>query len=236
MEEFEDMESDAFDAPDAPDAPDATATTRGHEYEAASQNGQMMRQLEAESKKSRLRSAGVLKATSGNAAKRLRVRQETRVTRAGKTAEAAVKEIATQELQMGIAQIEEWKQKVMLEVAHELQGMRQAQDEAMEVQRRSFQLELEKVKEELELVESRSSAFEKEIESLRAQKIAQEQRPTQSSPAVKNTATTRSNEPKKIEEIKDSQGQADAITTPAPTNSSVKSQRNYASVAASKPV
>lgn len=38
------MESDAFDAPDAPDAP---ATTRGHEYEAASQNGQMMRQLEA---------------------------------------------------------------------------------------------------------------------------------------------------------------------------------------------
>ena len=45
MEEFEDMESEAFDPPDA------TATTRGHGYEAASQNGQIMRQLEAESKK-----------------------------------------------------------------------------------------------------------------------------------------------------------------------------------------
>ena len=230
------MESDAFDAPDAPDA---TVTTRGHEYEAASQNGQMMRQLEAESKKNRLRSAGVLKATSGNAAKRLRVRQETRVTRAGKTAEAAVKEIATQELQMEKAQMEEWKQKVMQEVAHELQGMRQAQEEAMEAQRRCFQLELEKVKEELELVESRSSALEKEIKSLRAQKMAQEQRPTQNSPAVKSTATPRSNEPKEIEEISDSQGQANAITTPAPPNSSVKprvEKRNYASVAVSKPV
>lgn len=127
----------------------------------------------------------------------------------------------------------------MLEVAHELQGMRQAQEEAMEAQRRSFQLELEKVKEELELVESRSSALKKDIESLRAQKRAQEQRPTQNSPAAKNAATTRSNEPEEIEEIRDYHGQADAITTAAPPNSSMKSRverRNYASVAASKPV
>ena len=100
------------------------------------------------------------------------MRQETWVIRPGKTAKAAVKEIPTQELQMGIAQIEEWKQKAMFQVAHELQGMRQAQDKTMEVQKRSFQLKLEKVKEELELVESRSSALQKEIESLRAQKIA----------------------------------------------------------------
>lgn len=49
----------------------------------------------------------MLKATSGNAAKRLRERQETRVTRAGKTAEAAVKEIATQELQTEKSRMEE---------------------------------------------------------------------------------------------------------------------------------
>ena len=83
----------------------------------------------------------------------------------GKAAEAAVKKIATWKIQM-----EEWKQKVMLEFAHALQDMRQTQEEAMEAQRRIFQLELEKVKEELELVESRSSALEKKIESLKAQK------------------------------------------------------------------
>lgn len=119
-----------------------------------------------------------------------------------------------------------------------LQGIRQAQEEAMEVQRRSFQLELEKVKGELELVEARSSALEKEIESLRAQKTAQEERPIRNSPAAKNAATTRSNEPEEIEEIRDSQSQADTSATPALPNSSIKphaERHNYALVAASKP-
>ena len=161
------MESDAFDAPDEPDA---TTTTGGHEYEAASQNGQMTRQEEVGLERSQLGNAGVLKATSGNAAKRLRMRQETRViTRAGKTAEAAGKQLAAQELQVEKARMEEWKQKVMLEVAHELQGSRQTQEVAMEAQRRSLQLELERVKEKLEMVESRSVALEEEIWSLKSQ-------------------------------------------------------------------
>ena len=66
----------------------------------------------------------------------------------------------------------------MQEVTHDLQSMRKAQEEAMEIQKQYFQLELEKVKEELELLESRSCALEKKIKSLKAQKIAQEQRLT----------------------------------------------------------
>lgn len=43
---------------------------------------------------------GIFKPTSGNATKRLRMRQETRgTTRATKTAEAALKQIASQEFQ-----------------------------------------------------------------------------------------------------------------------------------------
>lgn len=158
MEEYEHMESDAFDAFDA------TATSGGLEHGATSQNGQMKVGLE----RNRPGNTGVLEATSGTAAKQSKMGQETRVTaRAGKTAEAAVKHVATQELQM-----EEWKQEVMLEVAHELQAIRKAQQEAMEVQRRAFQLELERVKGDLELAALRSTALEKELESLRTQNPA----------------------------------------------------------------
>ena len=61
---------------DAPDAPDATATTREYEQEALSQMGQMACQSGIEEQINQLVSLGVLKATSGNAAKRLRMRQK----------------------------------------------------------------------------------------------------------------------------------------------------------------
>ncbi len=61
----------------------------------------------------------MLQATCGNAAKQLRNRQETRVTtRAGRTAEAAIKQIASQELQVEKVRIKEWKKKVMEDVLH----------------------------------------------------------------------------------------------------------------------
>lgn len=123
--------------------------------------------------------AGVLKSTSGNVAKQLKMKQETRVTtRAGKTAEAAVKQMATQELQIEKARMEELKQKVMGEVAHRLYGMRQAQEEVMEVHRRNFQVELERVTEEQEQMKLRSTALEKEIEALRSEKPSQKQSST----------------------------------------------------------
>ena len=90
MEEYEDVEGDAYDAYDAPDA---TATTREGD---SSQPGQIACQAEVEAERNQLVSPGVLKATSGNVAKRLRTRQETRSTiKSGKTAEAAIKQIAT---------------------------------------------------------------------------------------------------------------------------------------------
>ena len=143
MEEYEDIENDAFDACDA------TAATAGEqEHEALHQNRQVARQLELEAERNQSVNLGVLKATSGNAAKRLKVRQETRATtKAEKSAEAAIKQIAAQELQIKKGRMQEWKQVVMQEVARELQAIKQAHKEAIEVQRQSFQMELEKVRE-----------------------------------------------------------------------------------------
>lgn len=66
IEDFEDIENNALDVPNVSNA---TVTTRGYEYKAASQNRRMIRQFEAELKKNLLKSAGMLKATSGNAVK-----------------------------------------------------------------------------------------------------------------------------------------------------------------------
>ena len=182
MEEYEDIENDAFDACDA------TAATAGEqEHEALHQNRQVARQLELEAERNQSVNPGVLKATSGNAAKRLKVRQETRATtRAGKSAEAAIKQIAAQELQVEKGRMQEWKQVVMQEVARELQAIRQAHEEAIEAQRHSFQMELERVREKLQQVESRSMTLENEINSLKAQKQTPDQRPFQNVPATKN--------------------------------------------------
>lgn len=62
---------------------DAPSTVRGQEHQAEHQARQIALQLEAESERSQLGSLGVLRATSGNAAKRLKMRQETRVTTRG---------------------------------------------------------------------------------------------------------------------------------------------------------
>ena len=196
MEEYEDMEGDAFDASDAPDA---TTTIGGQEHEATSQNGQMIRQLEVGLEGNPVGNVGVLKTTSGNVAKRLKMRQETRVTtRAGKTAEAAVNQLATQELQIEKARMEGWKQKVMMEVALELQGIKQAHEEAIGIQRQSFQLKLERVKEKLEMVESQSVGLEEEVRSLKSPKPTHEQEPTQSAHATTRRQKTN---PRKTQNI-----------------------------------
>ena len=105
MEEYEDIENDAPDAYDAYNATASTAAAGGQD-----QTGQIARQLGIEVERSQSANPGVLKTTSGNVAKRLKMRQETRVTtRAGKTAEAAIKQIAAQELQAEKGRMQEWK-------------------------------------------------------------------------------------------------------------------------------
>ena len=102
MEEYNNLENNAPNAPNAPNASDTSATTAtlgGHEYEALSQTGQIMHQSERNLKRDWVGHAGVFRTTSGNAPKQLKLRQEVRVTtKAGKSAEAVIKQIAAQEL------------------------------------------------------------------------------------------------------------------------------------------
>lgn len=64
--------------------------------------------------------------------------------------------------------MEEWKKTVMSEVGYELRIIKTAQAEAIEVQRRGLQSDLEIVREKLELVESKSESLEKELKALKA--------------------------------------------------------------------
>ena len=241
MEEYEDLENGAPDALNATDATDATTTTTtGHENEALYQSMDIARQLEAEVGKSHGSSMGALKATSGNGAKRLKAKQETRVaTRASKNAEATIKQIATQELQVEKSRMEDWKKKVMSEVGRELQIIQMAQAEAMEVQRRGFQSELEKVREKLELVESRSEALKEELELLKTLKATKGERSATKSPSTAKKALMISeNESEGEERVRQTQDQMSTSSTPAPTSSDNRSRtekRSYASVAVSKP-
>lgn len=83
MDEYEDMENDATATTPAPEE---------HAHEAINQARQTIRQMEEELERNRSGNAGILKATSGNAKKRLKMRQETRIiTRAGKSTEVAMK-------------------------------------------------------------------------------------------------------------------------------------------------
>ncbi len=69
----------------------------------------------------------VFKPTTGNATKRLRMRQETRESiRNAKTTEATLKQIANQEFQAEKGNMEIWKQVIMQEVGHQLQAMKES--------------------------------------------------------------------------------------------------------------
>lgn len=76
MEEYEDAKNDARDAYDATAS---TITARQQEQEIPTQTGQTARQLRKEVERIQSANHGVLKTTSGNVAKRLKMR-ETRVT------------------------------------------------------------------------------------------------------------------------------------------------------------
>ncbi len=98
MEGYNKVENDAGDAYPYNDA--TAGTAKGREHEEPHYNMQMVRRIEEEedADRSDLINMGVFKPTSGNATKRLRMRQETRgTTKTTKTAEATLKQIATQE-------------------------------------------------------------------------------------------------------------------------------------------
>lgn len=89
--------------------------------------------------------------------------------------------------------MEEWKQTVMTEVAQKLQGIKPAHEEAMGIQGQGFQLELERVKEKLEIVESKAVVLEKEVQLLKGRKPTLEKELDQSAHAIqigKNKSVT----------------------------------------------
>ena len=257
MEGYNEVENDACDAHN-----DATAgAAKGREHEMPGHNMQMIRHVGEEegADRSQLIDIGVFKPTSGNATKRLRLRQATRGTaRTDKTAEATLKQIATQEFQAEKGKMEIWKQVIMQEVGHEIQAIKQIHDDAieaqkqeMEAQRHSFSTEIEMLKERLQQEEKQSASFANEIKILKTQ--AQVQQPSQDTSTVKIMPTVH---PKPINEIKfrniedglheisnshcleNSKSRVDQNAAPLPPSSSIKSQkkrRDYASVAASKP-
>ena len=86
MEEYKDIGNDATDAYNA-----STTTTMGHKgtlYQA------LQHQLKGEAKKNQSAITGVLKANSGNAIKRLKIKQDAQVaTWASKNTKAVIKQM-----------------------------------------------------------------------------------------------------------------------------------------------
>lgn len=114
-------------------------------------NWQMIRQAERRIGEKLVANSGVLKVTSRNVTKRLKLRQETRATIwAQKTVKAVVKHLANKKLQMEKPWIEGWKQMVIIKVMLELQSIKQAHEEVMTIQKQSFQLKLKRMKQNLE--------------------------------------------------------------------------------------
>lgn len=166
MEEYERIENYTRDACDTPD-PIATPTTHGGQgLELWSPADDISYQKGVESEGNQLENAGVLKVSSGNATKRLKLRV---LTRAEKSAEAAMRQFAAQERQAEKEKMREWKNKVMEEeMTRELHSIRQTYEEEMEAQRQGFQIELEKVGGKLEQLEFRSKTLENKVRALKS--------------------------------------------------------------------
>lgn len=214
MEVYEYVEGNAFNVCDASDALDATTAMVEDLNQPAQIEG-----IEVEG--NQLVSLKALKATSGNAEKRLRTRQEIRsTTNSGKKTGAATRPRATQERLVEKERMKAWKQVIMQEVEQEMQAIRKGYEEALETQRHEFQTELKRVNGRLDQIEARSTTSVNDITVSKAQKMAATQRSTQDTTKTQDTPKT-------------------AMEPAAPGSSHpvhLEKQRSYATVAAAKPV
>ncbi len=78
----------------------------------------------------------------------------------------------------------------MSEVRSELQVIKMANSEAMEVQRQAFQLELDKVREKLKLVELTSETLTGELRVPKVMKVTQDERPAKNTSGGNKVLTT----------------------------------------------
>ena len=104
MEEYEEMENGAQNAFNTPNA-SATTTLREEEYERSSQSNQIVPWIRAKLKTNGVESLGILKAKSGNAIKKLKMRT---ISRAGKSAQTIIlMQIASQDRKAEKVQMKE---------------------------------------------------------------------------------------------------------------------------------
>ena len=71
--------------------------------------------------------------------------------------------------------MKEWKQKMMIEFAHELQIIRSVQAEEMEAQRQDFEMKLSIIGKRLELCETKASSLTDEKNTLKRKKACSDQ-------------------------------------------------------------
>ncbi len=180
MEEY--VENKARDVCDA-----SAAKVEEQDHGTQHQDLQIARQLRLKEEENQLANLGVFKATNGNAAKKLKLRQETReTTKASKT---AIKQIATLGLQAEKGKMREWKQKIIQGVRREIQAIRQAYKAIIEAQNQNFQLELQRLRGQIKELESRSRKLENKMNLMKIQKQTLNQRSAPETPATKEIPT-----------------------------------------------
>lgn len=89
-------------------------------------------------------------------------------------------------------------------MTHELLGMKQVLKQAIEAKIWIFQVDFEKVIEELERVKVKSAAFEKEMETSKAQKFSQKYNNVQKKPEANIITILKSNKSDKVFESRNS--------------------------------
>lgn len=128
--------------------------------------------------------------------------------------------------------MEKQKQMFIMEFAQELQDIKYAYKEAMEIQRQSFQLKLEKINKKLEMVEFRVIVLEKEVQLLKNCKLILEKELALNTYA--NTDWQKQNSDRLVE----SSDSYPSLYSPAASNSSIipSSSKVISEVKFTKPV
>ena len=213
MEEYEDVGSNALIAYDA-----TAAIMEGHEEESGSQNMMITRQLEREMEKNQLGTSGVLKATSGNAAKRKTKVAETRHGAKERSMSlTALKMIAKQGADEK-SQLENWKTDLLNKLTSEIAEIHKAHDIAMEAQREELDNQREQFQFEIQVLRERIREIELEKEGMAQARAC------------------RSELVQKLPEKKIAQSPTEEVTQPSQTPPpKTKQKRTYATVATAKP-
>lgn len=218
MEEYEDVGRNALIAYDATDA--TTAAMEGHSEEAESLNLMIIRQLEQEMEKNELENSGILKASSGNSAKR-KTRAETRHSTKERTNLTALK-LITRKGADEKSQLEEWKTELLNNLTAEITKIHKVHRHAMKTQREELENQREQFQFEIDILRER----------IRELEIDEKKKTVQGPTQLGNRSTPKCDTPERDL----SQNPGGENSTSSPMHKKLPNgQRNYAAVAAAQP-